>query len=85
MTLPKRGGHRPPEISATHTREQALWKATGLPMMVIKKTFVKKGEEKKGKETEFSFTHPVGLGEWYLTVGQGMGKTLHLCRRKRGL
>ena len=63
--------------SATHTKEQALWKVTGLQMMVNKKTFVK-----KGKETEFSFTHPVGLGEWYLATGQGMGKTLTFADEK---
>jgi tungstate transport system substrate-binding protein len=31
---------------------------------------------KKGKKGELTFTHPGGLGRWYLSIGQGMGKTI---------
>ena len=64
--------------SGTHTKEQDLWKATGLQMVVQKTSFVK-----KGKEREISFTHPVGLGGWYLSIGQGMGKTITFADEKR--
>jgi tungstate transport system substrate-binding protein len=57
--------------SGTHTKEQALWKATGFHMTSKTTTVVKKGKEK-----ELTFIHPVGLGEWYLSIGQGMGKTI---------
>ena len=57
--------------SGTHTKEQALWKASGLQMISKKTTLVKKGKEK-----ELTFKHPVGLGEWYLSIGQGMGKVI---------
>ena len=57
--------------SGTHTKEQALWKESGVPVKEIKKTIVK-----KGKETEVVFTEPDGADAWYRSIGQGMGKTL---------
>jgi tungstate transport system substrate-binding protein len=63
--------------SGTHTKEQALWEATGLPMMSKKTTLVKKGKEK-----ELTFKHPAGLGEWYLSIGQGMGKVIMFADEK---
>ncbi len=57
--------------SGTHTKEQALWKATGLPMKTVTREIVK-----KGKAREVRFTHPEGLGKWYMSIGQGMGKTI---------
>ncbi|MBW1896511.1 MAG: substrate-binding domain-containing protein [Deltaproteobacteria bacterium] len=57
--------------SGTHTKELALWEATGLQMLAKKTTLVK-----KGKEIELTFKHPVGLGKWYLSIGQGMGKVI---------
>lgn len=64
--------------SGTHTKEQALWKATGLPIE-------KKTQEivKKGKKMEISFLSPGGLGQWYLSIGQGMGKTLTYAEEKQ--
>ena len=38
---------------------------------------------KKGKEKEVSFSHPKGLGEWYQSIGQGMGKTLTYADEKQ--
>ena len=65
--------------SGTHTKEQNLWKASGLPLEKKTSTIVK-----KGKEREVTFTHPAGLGEWYLSIGQGMGKALTFADEKQG-
>ncbi|MBW2593144.1 MAG: substrate-binding domain-containing protein [Deltaproteobacteria bacterium] len=64
--------------SGTHTKEQALWQATGLPLEKQAQTIVKKGKKK-----EISFTHPAGLGQWYLSIGQGMGKAMTFADEKR--
>jgi tungstate transport system substrate-binding protein len=63
--------------SGTHTKEQALWEASGVKMETEKTILVK-----KGKEQEISFKHPVGLGRWYLSIGQGMGKTITFAEEK---
>ena len=64
--------------SGTHTKEQALWKTTGLPLKIVKTEIVK-----KGKKQSISFQHPEGLGQWYLSVGQGMGKVLTYAEEKQ--
>lgn len=64
--------------SGTHTKEQALWKATGLPLEKKTSAIVK-----KGKKSEVTFMHPAGLGEWYLSIGQGMGKALTFADEKQ--
>ena len=64
--------------SGTHTKEQALWKATGLTLERKTSTIVK-----KGKKREVTFIHPSGLGQWYLSIGQGMGKALTLADEKQ--
>jgi tungstate transport system substrate-binding protein len=64
--------------SGTHTKEQALWQATGLPLEKKTTTIVK-----KGKKREVTFMHPAGLGEWYLSIGQGMGKALTFADEKQ--
>ena len=64
--------------SGTHTKEQALWKGTGLPLITEQKEIVK-----GGKKTTLSFQHPGGLGEWYLSIGQGMGKVLTFSEEKQ--
>ena len=64
--------------SGTHIKEQALWKATGLPLQTQTTEIVVKGK-KKG----LAFMYPGGLGEWYLSIGQGMGKTLTFADEKR--
>ena len=63
--------------SGTHTKEQALWKASGLPVEKKTDTIVK-----KGKKRQVSYVHPEGLGEWYLSIGQGMGKALTFADEK---
>jgi tungstate transport system substrate-binding protein len=64
--------------SGTHTKEQALWKATGLSLKNKTTTIVK-----KGKKRRLSFQHPGGLGKWYLSIGQGMGKALTYAEEKQ--
>jgi tungstate transport system substrate-binding protein len=64
--------------SGTHTKEQALWKATGLTLEKKTSTIVK-----KGKKREVTFIHPAGPGQWYLSIGQGMGKALTLADEKQ--
>ncbi len=64
--------------SGTHTKEQALWESTGLPLEEKVQTIVKKGKKK-----EIAFVHPPGLGQWYLSIGQGMGKALTFADEKQ--
>ena len=64
--------------SGTHTKEQALWEASGLPIEKKVQTIVKKGMKK-----EVTFMHPQGLGKWYLSIGQGMGKALTFADEKQ--
>ena len=64
--------------SGTHTKEQALWKASGLPVEKKTDTIVK-----KGKKRQVNYIHPKGLGVWYLSIGQGMGKTLNFADEKQ--
>ena len=64
--------------SGTHTKEQALWESTGLPLEKKVQTIVKKGKKK-----EISFVHPRGSGQWYLSIGQGMGKALTFADEKQ--
>jgi tungstate transport system substrate-binding protein len=64
--------------SGTHTKEQVLWESTGLPLEKNVQTIVKKGKKK-----EISFISPQGLGQWYLSIGQGMGKALTFADEKQ--
>ena len=64
--------------SGTHTKEQALWQSTGLALEKQSMSIVK-----KGKSVAVNFMAPQGLGEWYLSIGQGMGKTLTFADEKR--
>jgi tungstate transport system substrate-binding protein len=62
--------------SGTHTKEQALWKASGLELDT-KVQKIKKGD----KEVEIKYTAP--KGDWYMSIGQGMGKTLVFAEEKQ--
>ena len=62
--------------SGTHTKEQHLWKATGLKLKETTKEIVK-----KGKKREVSFVQPAG--DWYKSIGQGMGKTVTFAEQKQ--
>ena len=57
--------------SGTHTKEQALWKATGLAMETQTQIIVKKGAKK-----EVTSSQPAASANWYQSIGQGMGKTM---------
>jgi tungstate transport system substrate-binding protein len=65
--------------SGTHTKEQALWKASGVSTETTSMNIVK-----GGKEVSLSFTRPADSDSWYLSIGQGMGKTLNFADEKRG-
>jgi tungstate transport system substrate-binding protein len=62
--------------SGTHIREQSLWKATKVPLDNEKVTVVASGTRKS-----FETVRP--CGNWYLSVGQGMGKTIMIATEKR--
>lgn len=64
--------------SGTHTKELALWKATGLPLKTDTVGIIK-----DGKKHAFSSEQPAELGELYLAIGQGMGKTLTYAEEKQ--
>jgi len=62
--------------SGTHFKELAMWKLSGVPM----EKNVKKAQ-KGGQEVEVVFEAPAG--QWYLSIGQGMGKTLIMAAEKK--
>jgi len=64
--------------SGTHTKEKALWKATGLALDVKESIIVK-----KGKKRTVHFMEPQGSQKWYFSIGQGMGKTITFADEKR--
>lgn len=64
--------------SGTHAKEQELWKASGLSLENGVSTM-----EKDGKQVEIKSVHPAASSDWYLSVGQGMGKTLTIADEKQ--
>jgi tungstate transport system substrate-binding protein len=64
--------------SGTHAKEQELWKASGIALESASTTM-----EKDGKSVAVKSVHPANAKEWYLSVGQGMGKTLTLAEEKQ--
>ncbi len=64
--------------SGTHAKEQELWKASGLNLENSISTM-----EKDGKQVEIKSVHPAASSDWYLSVGQGMGKTLTMADEKQ--
>ncbi len=63
--------------SGTHTKEQALWKASGLALSPRTSIVIKKGKRKKIHTVE-----PADSQQWYVSIGQGMGKTLTFADEK---
>ena len=57
--------------SGTHTKEQFLWKKSGVKVVTSKREIVKKGEK-----VAVQFNEPADSADWYKSIGQGMGKTL---------
>lgn len=64
--------------SGTHAKEQELWKATGLPLKEEDAIF-----KSKNKEVTFKAVHPEGM-KMFMSIGQGMGKTLTFAEEKQG-
>jgi tungstate transport system substrate-binding protein len=64
--------------SGTHTKEQALWVASGVPLAKQTLTIVK-----KGKKTDINLKRPANSDSWYFSIGQGMGKTLTFADEKQ--
>jgi tungstate transport system substrate-binding protein len=64
--------------SGTHSKEQALWKSTGLSLAEEDTMLTS-----KGKEMKFKAVHPEGM-KMYMSIGQGMGKTLTFAEEKQG-
>jgi tungstate transport system substrate-binding protein len=65
--------------SGTHIKEQELWRATGLSLQTETMEIVK-----DGKKAGMFYKYPGGLGQWYHSIGQGMGKTLTYAEEKQG-
>lgn len=63
--------------SGTHTKEQALWKSTGIAMATKTSAIVK-----KGKKVDVHYSQPAGSEKWYLSIGQGMGKAITFAEEK---
>lgn len=61
--------------SGTHTKEQSLWKQSGVSLKETSTSI-----SKKGKRTNITFIRPEMPG--YLSIGQGMGKTLTFADEK---
>ncbi len=64
--------------SGTHTKEQQLWAACGVPMEEQTITIVK-----GGKDAKISFKRPANSDAWYQSIGQGMGKTITFADEKQ--
>lgn len=62
--------------SGTHTKEQFLWKQTGLLMKTVSSVITKKGKRKTVKSAQ-------PAGNWYFSLGQGMGKVLTFADEKQ--
>jgi tungstate transport system substrate-binding protein len=58
--------------SGTHVKEQQLWRETGLPL---------NEDTVGGKTREFRAVRPDG--DWYWSIGQGMGKTITMATERR--
>lgn len=64
--------------SGTHTKEQFLWKKSGINLVEQSQKIVKKGKEK-----EISYQVPADSTAWYLSIGQGMGKAITFAEEKQ--
>ncbi len=63
--------------SGTHVKEQELWRRTDLPLESKTVTLFSKGKRK-----EITSVRPGG--PWFLSIGQGMGKTIIVASEKQG-
>ena len=65
--------------SGTHAKEQDLWKKSGVALEDATNSM-----DKDGKKVEIKSVQPADAKAWYLSVGQGMGKTLTITDEKQG-
>ena len=64
--------------SGTHTKEQALWAASGVDLVETSRRIVNKGKEKI-----ITSNRPATSENWYISIGQGMGKVITYADEKR--
>ena len=64
--------------SGTHTKEQFLWGQSGVDLVEMTQTIVKKGKKK-----DVSSKVPAGSDAWYRSIGQGMGKAITYAEEKQ--
>jgi tungstate transport system substrate-binding protein len=64
--------------SGTHTKEQEIWAAAGIALTDHVLTL-----SKDGKEVKVSSKKPADSDSWYISIGQGMGKTITFADEKR--
>ena len=64
--------------SGTHIKEQALWKDSGVELKTESSEIIK-----KGKKLALSFLYPLEMEKNYISIGQGMGKTLTFAEEKQ--
>jgi len=63
--------------SGTHSKEQSLWRKSGLPLEKKTTQIIQKGQKR-----HVSYLYPQNGKNWYLSIGQGMGKTLTFADEK---
>jgi tungstate transport system substrate-binding protein len=63
--------------SGTHVKEMELWRASGVKLNAQQQEITGEG----GQRTVVETLRPGG--EWYLSIGQGMGRTLLMATEKR--
>ena len=64
--------------SGTHSKEHKLWSKTNIQLETKTTTVVK-----KGKKRDIIYKYPKGMGRSYISIGQGMGKTLTYADEKQ--
>ncbi len=64
--------------SGTNTKEQEIWAAAGISLEDHPLTLIKNGEEVK-----VSSKRPADSDSWYISIGQGMGKTITYADEKK--
>lgn len=65
------------DSSGTHIKEQEIWRKTGRALESTQSTVIVRGEAQRSETLR-------PRGDWYLSVGQGMGKTITIATEKQG-
>ncbi len=63
--------------SGTHAKELELWEKSGIPLATETRSDVKNGQR-----VSVETVYPKNAGSWYMSIGQGMGKTLIFAEEK---